>query len=156
MLNQVINQAEALVKNCNEKDMYFLYGALGNLYRINGQPQKAINCLTYCLNQAVAEKNPTREIISFIRLGEALKYDSNHKKAMEYFNNALGMCETHKIDEYLDFVLQHKGKCLMELARLTEAEECFQKALALRKLKGNESLIDSTEQAIGLLREMQR
>lgn len=65
------------------------------------------------------------------------------------------MCEVHKIDEYLDFVLQHKGKCLMELAMLNDAEECFKKALALRESKGNCSLIDSTEQAIGLVREMQ-
>lgn len=129
---------------------------MGNLYRINEQPQKAINCLTYCLNQAVVERNPTREIVSLIRLGEALKYDNNHKKALDHFNKALGMCEAHKIDEYLDFVLQHKGKCLMELAMLNEAEECFQKALILRKSKGNRSLIDSTEQAIELVKEMQR
>lgn len=155
-LNQVISQAEGLLKGSNENDKYFLYGALGNLYRINGLPKKAINCLTNCLNQAVEERNPTREIVSLIRLGEALKYDRNHKKALNHFNKALGMCEAHKVDEYLDFVLQHKGKCLMELAKLDEAEECFQKALTLRKQKGNHSLIDSTEQAIVLVREMQR
>lgn len=43
----------------------------------------------------------------------------------------------------------------MELGILNEAEKCFQKALALRKLKGNHSLIDSTEQAIELVKEMQ-
>lgn len=64
------------------------------------------------------------------------------------------MCETNKVDEYLDFVLQHKGKCLMELAMLNEAEECFQKALTLRKSKRIRSLIYSTEQAIELVREM--
>ncbi|MDS9470728.1 tetratricopeptide repeat protein [Sporosarcina pasteurii] len=154
-LNQLISQAEGLLKGSNENDKYFLYGALGNLYRINGQPKKAINCLTYCLNHAVEERNPTREIISLIRLGEALKYDSNHKKALDHFDKALEICDANKIDEYLDFVLQHKGKCLMELAMLNEAEECFQQALKLRKLKGNRSLIDSTEQAIELVREMQ-
>ncbi|WOV85619.1 tetratricopeptide repeat protein [Sporosarcina jeotgali] len=156
MLNQIISQGKGLLEDSNENDKYFLYGALGNLYRINGQPKKAINCLTYCLNQAVVERNPTRKIVASIRLGEVLKYDSNHKMALDHFNKSLRMCEAHKIDEYLDFVLQHKGKCLMELANLNEAEECFQKALILRKSKENRSLIDSTEQAIGLVREMQR
>ncbi|WP_440895793.1 tetratricopeptide repeat protein [Amphibacillus sp. Q70] len=154
-LNQVIHQAEDLLKSSHENDKYFLYGALGNLYRINGQPKKAINCLTYCLNQAVEEKKPRGEIVSLIRLGEALKYGGNHKKALDHFNKALGMCETLQIDEYLDFGLQHKGKCLMELAMLDEAEQCFQKALELRKAKKSHSLINSTEQAIELVRAMQ-
>lgn len=156
IINHVIRQAEGLLKDGNKNDKLFLYGTLWNLYRINGLPQKAIHCLTYCLTQALEERNPTREIVSLIRLGEALKYDRNHKKALDHFNKALGMCEAHKIDEYRDFVLQHKGKCLMELANLNEAEDCFQKALTLRKQKGDHSLIDSTEQAIVLVREMQR
>jgi len=155
ILNQIINQAERLLKDSDENDKYFLYGVLGNFYRINGQAQKAIKCLTYCYDRAVKEKNTIKEIISLIRLGEALKYNRNHKKALEHFNKALEMCEDHKIDEYFDFALQHIGKCLMELAMLKEAEECFQKALKLRKAKGNHSLIDSTEQAIALVREMQ-
>ena len=44
----------------------------------------------------------------------------------------------------------------MELAKLNKAEEYFQKVLTLRKQKGNHSLIDSTEQAIVLVREKQR
>lgn len=136
-------------------DKCFLYGVLGNLYRINGEAQKAINYLTYCLNKAAAEANHTREIITLIRLGEALKYDSNHKEALNHFNKALEMCKTNEIEEYLDFVLQHKGKCFMELAMLNEAEECFVKALELRESKGELSLIDSTLQAIGLVKEMQ-
>lgn len=84
ILKQVISQAEGLLKVSNENDKYFLYGALGNLYRINGQPKKAINCLTFCLNQAVEERNPAKEIVSLIRLGEALKYDSNHNKALDF------------------------------------------------------------------------
>lgn len=155
IINQVINQAENVLKENNDRDdQYFLYGTLGNLYRINEKPKKAITYLTYCLNQAIDEGNPTKEIVSFIRLGEAFKYDNNHGKAMDCFNKALEMCEMYHVDEYLDFALQHKGKCLIELTRLKEADECFQKALVLRKLKGNGTLIESTEQAIELLREM--
>lgn len=44
----------------------------------------------------------------------------------------------------------------MELAILNEAQECFLEALALRKTKGNFSLIDSTQQALNLLKELKQ
>lgn len=154
-LKQFINEAESLLQSCGEEERYFLQGTLGNLYRINKQPKKAISFLTDHLNQAITEKNITREIVALIRLGEAHKYDGNHPIALELFNDALEKCKSNKIDEYLDFVWQHKGKCLMELARLTEAEECFQAALRLRNEKGIQSLIESTEQAIRLVKDLQ-
>lgn len=153
---QVISDAEALLKDSDEDDKYFLYGTLGNLYRIIEQPKKAIHSLSYCLNHLVEERNLSREVVSLIRLGEALKYDSNHIEALDKFNVALNLCKANKIVEYLDFVLQHKGKCLMELAILNEAQECFLEALALRKTKGNFSLIDSTQQALNLLKELKQ
>ncbi|GAB3060024.1 hypothetical protein [Virgibacillus ainsalahensis] len=154
-INELIDEAENLLQSSNEDDRYFLYGTIGNLYRINEQPKRAINSLSYCLNHAVREKNLTREIVTLIRIGEAHKYDNNHTKALELFNKALDMCDANKVEKYLDFVLKHKGKCLMELARLNEAEEYFLKALKLRKSKGNASLIDSTEQAIRLVKDLQ-
>ncbi|MBD8521222.1 hypothetical protein [Lysinibacillus fusiformis] len=36
---QVISDAEALLKDSDEDDKYFLYGTLGNLYRIIKQPK---------------------------------------------------------------------------------------------------------------------
>lgn len=154
-LNEIIDAGESLLQYSNEDDSYFLYGTIGNLYRINEQPEKAISFLSYCLRYAVREKNLTREIVALIRIGEAHKYDNNHTKALELFNKALDKCDANKIDEYLDFVMQHKGKCLMELGRLNEAEECFLKALKLRISKGNPSLIDSTEQALRLVKDLQ-
>lgn len=46
--------------------------------------------------------------------------------------------------------MQHKGKCLLELGRIAEAQQCFKEALELRELKGDVSLIESTEQALNL------
>lgn len=135
-LNEFIDEAKDLLKNSNKGDKYFLHGVLGNLYRINGQPKEAITCLTYCLDYAIREKSYKKEIISLIRLGEAFKYDNNHELALDKFNKALRICKNKQVDEYLDFALQHKGKCLMELARLEDAEICFIKALEIRNKKG--------------------
>ncbi|MUV39098.1 hypothetical protein JNUCC1_02970 [Lentibacillus sp. JNUCC-1] len=154
-LRSLISEAEDFLKRSSEDHHYFLHGALGNLYRIDAQTKKAIDCLSYSLNLAVEERNFTREIVSLIRLGEAFKYDQQHHKALDLFNAALDKCEANNVNAYLDFALQHKGKCLLELARLDDAEECFVKALELRKEKREVSLIDSTEQALRLVKDMQ-
>lgn len=154
MLKQVISQAECLLEKSSEQDKYFLNGVIGNLCRINGQPQKAIRHLTYCLHHAVNDGSYTKEIVARIRLGEAFKYNNHHDKAMDCFNKALDLCEIHSIDEYIDFALQHKAKCLMELEKVEEAEECLQITLSLRQEKGDSALIQSTKQAIHLVNEM--
>lgn len=153
-LNELIEEGECLLRLALENDLYFLHGTLGNLYRINGQSKKAITSLAYSLQLAVAEGHAVREIVALIRMGEAYKYDCNHTVALNLFNQALEKCTAYNVEVYLDFVWQHKGKCLMELARFSEAEECLLHALKLRKSKGDASLIDSTEQAIALLKEL--
>ena len=152
-LKKFINEAEALLKVMhNEENRYFLQGTLGNLYRIHGNPKRAIHYLTYCKTFAVEQKNTNREIVSLIRLGEAFKYKEERMRALELFNEAVKKCTKYNTS-YLDFALQHKGKCLMEIGNMDEAKECLQEALQLRKVNGEQSLIDSTQQALDFLSE---
>jgi tetratricopeptide (TPR) repeat protein len=151
-LKQVIDEAESVMeKSSGEEDMYFLYGTLGNLYRIYGQPKKAIHYLTMCNEYAIKNFNSKKEIVSLIRLGEALKYDNKQNEALIMFNKAIDKCLDNNEAIYLDFALQHKGKCLMELSKLDEAEKCLLEAFKLRKLKCDTELIDSTQEAIDLV-----
>ncbi|WP_028390777.1 hypothetical protein [Bacillus cihuensis] len=92
-LKELIDEAENLLQSSNGDDRYFLYGTIGNLYRINEQPKKALNSLSYCLNHAVREMNLTREIVALIRIGEAHKYDNNHTKALEL----LAKCDAKRL-----------------------------------------------------------
>ena len=153
-IKQVIDKAEALLdrlKSTNSiaKDVeHFLYGTLGNLYRILGEPKIAVTYLTLNLKHSIEEGNHTREIISLIRLGEALKYENKHNDALEKFNRALTLCIETGTQSCADFALQHKGKCLLELKNVDDAIVCFRKALKIRKEKGVGSLIDSTEVAL--------
>ncbi len=153
-LQQFIDEAKELSEGSNTNNRYMLYGMIGNLLRILEKPEEAIYYLTWCLEHAANEHNHTREIVSSIRLGEAYKYNAQYERAFNFFDKALYLCETYKIDNYEDFALQHKGKCLMELEKFSEAEDCFQRALGIRKKKGNQSLIDSTQQAIDLVKEL--
>ncbi|MEI4771886.1 tetratricopeptide repeat protein [Psychrobacillus sp. FJAT-51614] len=154
-LKQVISDAEYLLKiNIEESDKYFLYGTVGNLYRVCGEPQKALNYLNICLCHALKEGNITRETVTLIRIGEALKYYEKHDEALEHFEKAFKKCKDNKLETYLDFALQHKGKCLMEMGRLDEAVECFIEALKLREFKGDTTLIGSTKEALKLVKRL--
>jgi len=154
-LIQVITDAEYLLKiGIGESDKYFLNGTVGNLYRICGEPQKALDYLNSCLCFAKEEGNITRETVTLIRLGEALKYDGKHDEAIELFEEAFKKCKDNKLDTYLDFALQHRGKCLMEMGRIDEAEKSFIKALKLREFKGDTNLIDSTKKALELVKRL--
>lgn len=156
-LKQVIADAKFLLKTTIEdSDKYFLYGTVGNLYRICEEPQKALNYLKFCLCLALEQGNTTRETVTLIRLGEALKYDEKHDKALELFEKSFKNCKDNMLDTYLDFALQHKGKCLMEMGRLDEAEIDFIKALKLRQFKGDITLIDSTENALELVKRLKK
>ncbi|MFC6464641.1 tetratricopeptide repeat protein [Marinilactibacillus sp. GCM10026970] len=112
----------------NRQDEYFIKGALGNLYRINGETKKAIHYLTFCLQYARECQDTSKEIVSLIRLGEALKYSDDHQGALNNFNQALERSQSDNIENYVDFVQQHKGKCLMEMTGFDEAESCFLEA----------------------------
>lgn len=153
-LRRVIDLTEQVVKS-NVDERFFLYGTLGNLYRILGEPKMAIHYLELSLMDAVNTRTARREIVTLIRLGEALKYDGRHEEAMEAFNRATLRCEETNDAVYRDFVLQHKGKCLVEMHKVDEAMECFKEALMLRVDKGDSALIDSTERALVFARKLQ-
>lgn len=108
------------------------------------------------MEQAKVDGNANREVVSLIRLGEAYKYNDGHEKALLCFQQALEICDLQQVIDYVDFALQHKGKCLMELGRLTEAENCFLQALSIRETKGDQSLIESTEQALSHVKTLRQ
>src|SRR5699024_8733252 len=128
-IQELIVEAEQLLKNCDEDSHYFLYGTIGNLLRVSEQPTDAVHYLTLSLQVATEAKDTVREVVTLIRLGEAYKYNEQFKRAFNHFDKALYLCETHEIDTYKDFALQHKGKCLMEVEKYAEAKECFLRAL---------------------------
>ncbi|MDI7741257.1 tetratricopeptide repeat protein [Lysinibacillus fusiformis] len=153
-LEQFILDAESLMKDTVDVDeKYLLMGTLGNLYRIYGNPQKACKLLEGCVSIASKDGNKNRMCVSLIRLGEALKYNHNHQKALEIFDQALALCKDSNLP-YLDFALQHKGKCLMEMNQLTKGKKCLTEALVLREQKGDGTLIESTKIALEFLEKL--
>lgn len=147
-LQKVINEFESIIFDWSSssplEDLLFLYGSIGGLYRIKGEVKSAIEALS----KAVELSDGNKKIVNIIRLGEALKYAGQHQKALYYFNAVIDQCENREYLQLLDFAFQHKGKCLLEIGEISEADQCFQKAMELRIKKGDVSLIASTQMAI--------
>lgn len=147
-IQEFIVAAKQLLTDSDEKNHYFLNGTIGNLLRVSERPTEAIHYLTLCLESATEENDIEREVASWIRLGEAYKYDEQFERAFNCFDKALYICETNEVDAYKDFALQHKGKCLMEDEKYSEAKECFLRALEIRTNKKERTLMNSSLQAI--------
>ncbi|MCA1029713.1 tetratricopeptide repeat protein [Bacillus timonensis] len=152
MISDLINHTESYLNEdttLSMEDLFFLYGMLGNLYRIVNQPIKAIDILEKCM--VMAKDDAAKKIVTLIRLGEALKYKGEHEKALHHFDEAISLCRQNQVNSYMDFALQHKGKCLIEIGMFNEAEQCLKSALHIRMVKRNDSLISSTKAAIRLI-----
>jgi len=153
LLQRVIRDVEGAIFECTtnrsqSEKLIFLYGTIGNLYRIKGEVKSAIDALS----KAVEISDGFKKTVNLIRLGEALKYANQHQRALGKFNAAIDRCAKQKHSLLLDFVYQHKGKCLLEIGDNSQATECFQIAMELRVKKGDVSLIDSTQMALNLLK----
>ncbi|MFF2753710.1 tetratricopeptide repeat protein [Psychrobacillus sp. NPDC058041] len=147
LLKNVIKNFEAKIDsqtNDHFDDMIFLYGNIGNLYRIRGDTNLAIKSLKIALELSDGNK----QISNLIRLGEALRYDGQHEQALNKFDEAIELCTPSNGSNLLDFAYQHKGKCLLELGQISLALVYFQAAMKIRLVKGDQSLIDSTQKAI--------
>lgn len=128
-------------------DKLFLYGNIGNLYRLVGNTDLAIKSL----QKAIEISDEKRQISNLIRLGEALKYDGQHEQALKKFKKAIDICATNNGSDLLDFAYQHKGKCLLELGQRSLALGYFEKAMELRLVKAEQPLIESTRRAINFI-----
>ena len=91
------------------------------------------------------------EFVCQIRLAHTYQYKEDFATAESLFQKLLQELRTnprHACSDYLDYVFQHYGKCLLEMGHLEKAETLFLKALELRLVKGDLELIESTQKAL--------
>ena len=89
-----------------------------------------------------------REAANYLRLAIMRQYNGQHAEAEAMFRETLSLTRSSDTADYEDFALQHLGKCLVEMGRVDEAVECFDRALVLRWMKANAEMIASTEHAL--------
>ena len=64
--------------------------------------------------------------------------------------------EDSGIEDYRDFIYQHKGKVLYDIEKYDDAIKYFYSAMKIRKKKDNGELISSTQQAIDAVKKKVR
>tara|TARA_B100000700_G_C14720679_1_gene703581 strand:- start:232 stop:792 length:561 start_codon:yes stop_codon:yes gene_type:complete len=86
-----------------------------------------------------------------IRLANVYQWKKAFQKANGLFMDTILLCKNDdSCQGYLDFALQHYGKCLFDQSLYSEALEQFEEALRLRQSKNSPDLINSTEFAISV------
>jgi tetratricopeptide (TPR) repeat protein len=132
-------------------------GYYGNACRVLGRHDEAIRALAEAVALAESLGDERGAIANSLRLGEARKYRGDAEEAEAIFRAVLERIRGggHGVAAYEDFALQHLGKCLMDQGD-AEATGYLDQALALRRAKGDASLIDSTERALTLARNRRR
>lgn len=64
--------------------------------------------------------------------------------------------EDFGLEDYRDFIYQHKGKVLYDMEKYDDAIKYFNSAMKIRKKKDNGELISSTQQAIDAVKKKVR
>lgn len=125
-----------------------LLGQIGNDQRSLGNLLEAEMFLSEAVTLAHRLNDRRREAINLIRLATTRQYSGHHTEAVALFRDALALTVSGDAADYEDFALQHLGKCLVEMGRIDEAIDAFDRALVLRWMKADAALIASTEEAL--------
>jgi tetratricopeptide (TPR) repeat protein len=129
-----------------------LLSQLGSRLTILGKESEAAPLLEQALTLARQLGDTRFEVANLLSLATAQQYLGKRDLAQVLFQEALEKARTYKQFQYEDFILHHRGRCFVEQGKREEARTCFEQALVLRKRKGEQRGIDSTQRALDALR----
>ncbi len=133
----------------NERELMRVYGAIGELTRINGGDGRPLLLQALRFARKLAD---TRGITANrIRLATAHFYQDEHAFAEIELRQIITDIEAGDDTIFLDYAWQHLGKCLAEQERYPEAIQCFERALLLGR---DPRLRASSQQAIDLAQQI--
>jgi tetratricopeptide (TPR) repeat protein len=115
-----------------------LHAYAGQAARVLHRHEAAIAHLTRALE---LEPSPRARI----RLGEAYRCADRLDEASAELETALAESRQTPLE---DFALQHLGKALTDAGRGQAAVDALERALRLRRAKGDPALVESTERAL--------
>lgn len=124
---------------------------LGNRLTILGKETAAAPLLEQALALARHFSEQRFEVANLLSLATAQQYLGKRDLAQTLFQEALAKARAYAQFQYEDFILHHQGRCFVEQGKIAEARACFEQALVLRKNKGDQRGIDSTQCAIDAL-----
>lgn len=129
---------------------------IGGYARIMGDLKLSEKCYVDAI-KVFEELKKTEQVFAMkLRLAIVYQYKGNFTKSSEIYTKAIQMIRSSKaqaVQGYLDFAIHHYGKQKFEQGFYSEALELFMEAYELRIIKGDLSLISSTEFAINKTKE---
>jgi tetratricopeptide (TPR) repeat protein len=114
----------------DERELMRIYGAIGELTRINGGDGRPM--IEQALELAHRLDDARGVIANRIRMAIAHFYRGEHAFAELELHQVIADIEDGSDTTYLDYAWQHLGKCIAEQERYQEAIKCFERALLLR------------------------
>jgi tetratricopeptide (TPR) repeat protein len=142
-----------MVKEKDQWDIVPLVSQLGQVAAFLKMLRSLVEALEYIdLALSLIEEHNlgSRQFVAqSLRRADILRYSREKDKAEASFNSIIEICKKEKeVSGYLDVAYQHMGKLYFDFGDYKQALHYFYKALDLRKLKKDQSLIESTEIAI--------
>lgn len=158
-MRRAVSALEAQV--AQEQDLYErmkLWGTLGTYCRLLRHLGQAEIYIYSALTAANALRDKRGQVVNLLRLAHVYQWQGRYALADRLFEQIIFICEiakdtlspksTNPLGGYLDFAYQHMGKSKFDQGDYARAAKFFQRALNIRKEKGDPDLIASSALAL--------
>jgi tetratricopeptide (TPR) repeat protein len=131
-----------------------LYGIIGVCARILGEFSLAHTALKSAIALSEEVQEERLKTINELRLAHVYQWQRQFEVSDRRFAKVLVHCARNPVLEpYLDFAYHHAGISKFDQAQYAKAQWCFEQALAIRRRKGDCTLIKSTRFALEITQQ---
>lgn len=119
------------------------------LLRIAGRLDEARRTASAAIALAELLEDPRAAFENRLRLAHVMQWERRFELSNPLFDQLIAQARgTPELADLADAVLQHAGKNLFDQHRYAEAAHCFREALALRRAKGDDALMEASAEAL--------
>ncbi|MEC4813432.1 MAG: tetratricopeptide repeat protein [Scytonema sp. PMC 1069.18] len=139
-----------LTNNANDTHKKIeILGLIGVYSRMLRDFSTARHALSSAIELSESIGSLPHKTVNLIRLAHVYQWQKQFSLSETLFEEVFAYCSNYsELEPYIDFAYQHFGKCKFDQAQYKEAQYCFEKALEIRKSKGDHFLIESTQLAL--------
>lgn len=155
-LNELIASGEKLLWVNTDANRMKITGILGNLYRVKGDLDVALPYLEHYKDYCFKNEDTEVATIALIRYAEGLRIGKQMSEALNCFEEVLERCRVLNLKKHEHYAWQFMGKCYVELGNMKLAENCFLKALLIRRELKDPVLLEASESALNFIMHIKK